>query len=120
MMTAKGRLAMATTAIVLLTGCAGGDGGGADVDGRPSADDIAASIEGGTSGLGVAPSQADCAAKVVVDSDMSDGAIAGYLPPDHPRYRELPDGRLSDSDRMAFDEVVAALETECGLQLGAG
>lgn len=114
------RAVVLTTAIVSLGACAGGDGGGAALGGRPSADEIAQSITDGMSGLGVAPSQADCAAKVVVDSELSDDAVAGYLPPDDPAYRESPDGRLSDSDRIAFQQVVAELEARCGLQQAAG
>ena len=113
---------MVTTAIVLLTGCAGGGGGGKDavLGGRPSADAIASAIEDGVSGLGVAPTQADCAAKLVVSSDMSDEAIARYVGEGNPGYVDPDDYAFTQSDRDAFDELGRALGSECGVQQGAG
>ena len=116
---------MVTTAIVLLAGCAGGDGGGgggkdAGLGGRPSADAIASAIEDGVSGLGVAPTQADCAAKLVVSSDMSDEAIGRYVGEGNPGYVDPDDYAFTQSDRDAFDELGRALGSECGVQQGAG
>ena len=117
---------MVTTAIVLLTGCAGGDGGGGaggkdgGSGGRPSADAIASAIEDGVSGLGAAPTQADCAARQVVDSDMSDEAIGRYVGEGEPGYVDPDDYAFTQSDREAFDELGRALGSECGVQQGAG
>lgn len=111
------RAGVLLAAVLLTAGCAGGDGGGA-LGGRPSADRIASSIEDGTSGLGVPPSQADCAAEIVVGSDMSDKVVAGYLPPDDPGY--VADPEFTDVDRAAFQQVLADLEAECGFQQAAG
>ena len=111
---------MMTTAIVLLTGCAGGDGGSADLGGRPSADAIASAIEDGVSGLGASPTQADCAAKLVVESDMSDAAIGRYVGEGEPGYVDPDDYAFTQSDRDAFDELSRALASECDVQQGAG
>lgn len=111
--------------IVWLGGCAGGDGGGAaggDVLGgdRPDADSIAAAIQNGQSGLGVAPTQADCAARLVVDSGMSDEAIGRYVGEGGPGYVDPDDYSFTQADRVAFDELLVALDSECGVQQAAG
>ena len=102
--------------ILLLGGCSGSDGGNdatsVDVAGRPSEKAIAAAIKDGMSGLGVSPSQADCAAQLAVDSDMSDEAIARYLAPDDPSFDD--DYVFTPADSAAFDELLASLQSECG------
>lgn len=107
-------------AVLALAGCSGGDGEGdgrsdagpVDGAGRPSEEAIAAAIEDGMSGLGVAPSEADCAARLAVDSDMSDEAIARYLSPDDPDFDD--DYTFTARDSAAFDELLASLTSECG------
>lgn len=103
------RLAV-VAALVVLAGCGGGsDQPGAD---RPSADELADAIRGGSSGLGVAADDADCVAQVVVDSHMSDQALQRYL--------GGPDDDFDEADSQAFDEVLGQLESECGVSPGGG
>ena len=106
--------AILISAVLLLAGCGGGDGGGLPGSTRPSAEDIATSIKGGASGIGVGPDMADCAASLVVDSQMSDQAIGRYLEPDHPLYVDGDDYAFTAEDSQAFDDFVAALKSECG------
>lgn len=61
--------AFVVAALTLTSACGGG--GGSD---RPSADDVAAQIKKSANGA-VTDKQADCAAKAIVDSDLSDAAV---------------------------------------------
>jgi predicted small lipoprotein YifL len=61
--------AFVVAALTLTSACGGGGGGD-----RPSADDVAAQLKKSANGQ-ITDKQADCAAKAIVDSDLSDEAV---------------------------------------------
>lgn len=60
--------ALVVAALTLTSACGGGGGD------RPSTDDVAAQIKKSANGA-ITDKQADCAAKAIVDSDLSDEAV---------------------------------------------
>lgn len=108
------RWIVAAAALLVLTGCAGGDGGGStDLGGRPSAEKLADAIRGGESGLGVGDEAADCVAGVLFDSDMSDDALRRYT-------GENDAETLDDADDAAFAAFIDDAEDTCGISRGGG
>ena len=61
--------AFVVAALTLTSACGGGGGGD-----RPSQDKLAAQLKKSTNGA-ITGKQADCAAKAIVDSDLSDAAV---------------------------------------------
>jgi hypothetical protein len=95
--------------VVLLSACSGG---GASA-GRPTTEELADAIKAGGSGLGFSEDKADCAAKVMVDSDLSDDALR--------RYTGDSDAKnLDDADDKAFAAALTSIEDECQVSRGAG
>ncbi len=94
--------------VLLLSACSGGDSS----SGRPSSDDIADAIRSGSSGLGVSEDKADCVAKVLVDSDLSDEALRRYT-----GDNDAED--LNDADDKAFEGVLSSIQDRCKVSQGA-
>jgi len=94
--------AVASAALVLTfaTGC-GGDGGG-----RPSVDEIAEGLQGGTLGEDVTDEVATCVAKAFHESDLSDEALRALADGDE-------DYKGSKKDAEAAQSVSTESITKC-------
>ena len=93
--------AAAAAALVLTfaTGCGGGGG-------RPSVDEIADGIQGGTLGEDVTDEVATCVAKAFHDSDLSDDALQALADGDE-------DYKGSKEDAEAAQSVSSESITKC-------
>jgi len=117
-MTSTMRWATSVIAVlVTVSGCAGGDGGGGEEGitggGRPSVEQLADAIRGGESGLGVEGAKADCVARVLADSDLSDDALRRYT-------GENDAEELDDADDAAFADFIDEAEDTCDISRGGG
>ena len=83
--------AFVVAALTLTSACGGGGGD------RPSADDVAAQLKK-SAGSAITDKQADCAAKAIVDSDLSDAAVKAVAENDT-KYKP------TDQDTKAQGEV---------------
>ncbi|MBD8608059.1 hypothetical protein IFT73_14470 [Aeromicrobium sp. CFBP 8757] len=86
--------AFVVAALTLTSAC----GGGGD---RPSADDVAAQLKK-SAGSAITDKQADCAAKAIVDSDLSDEAVKAVAEND-------TDYKPSDEDTKAQGDAATEI-----------
>jgi hypothetical protein len=84
--------AFVVAALTLTSACGGGGGGD-----RPSQDKLAAQLKKSTNGA-ITGKQADCAAKAIIDSDLSDEAVKAVAENDT-KYKP------TDQDTKAQGEV---------------
>lgn len=98
------KLLVAGVVLTLVSACGGGD--------RPSKDEVADAITGGSSAMGSAdeigslPDEAvDCIAQAMVDSDLSDEALRAFVDND-------TDFDGSSEDEAAMTDLTSAM-TEC-------
>ncbi len=87
--------AFVVAALTLTSACGGGGGD------RPSADDVAAQLKK-SAGSAITDKQADCAAKAIVDSDLSDEAVKAVAEND-------TDFKPSDEDTAAQGDAATAI-----------
>lgn len=93
--------------VLLLSACSGG--GSSD---RPTSDELADAIRSGNSGLGVSEDKAECVAKVLVDSDLSDDALRRYTGDNDAE-------ELDDADDTAFGAALVDIKERCKVSQGA-
>lgn len=86
--------------VLVLSACSGGSSD------RPTSDELADAIRSGNSGIGVSEDKAECVAKVLVDSDLSDGALRRYTGDNDAE-------ELGDADDKAFNAVLTSIQEEC-------
>lgn len=100
---------LAVSALTLVTACGGSSG-------RPSVEEVSASLTSEDSVMGgVVPNDefADCFARVLVESDLSDDTLNAIVEQD-----ESYEG--SDADREELGNLTSALTTECADEITGG
>ncbi|GAA1727758.1 hypothetical protein [Aeromicrobium alkaliterrae] len=89
----------AAVVLVLLSACSGG---------RPSMDDLESGLTSNASLFPVAEQQAECAAEILLDSDLSDDVLAAVAEADAEAKADL-----TDADRSALARLQVEVLTTC-------
>ncbi len=98
MLSSRARVAgAALVPLLILTACAGG---------RPATEDVQAGLTAGGSHFPVAEQQAECAAKILVESDLSDDDLQVVADAD-------PDAKVSDDAVATLAKLLPQVLTDC-------